>query len=145
MSCPRGNRIKISVGCVYDLLIFFLSLGLAGSCGVVRIKERVHERKIKTALPKVKTSAKSVQTTRVVCTNFSRSLYRLQLKFAEGYAQMNFSAILSIISVTQKYNYLESRGCISLKSFSLVASNQLFSIIVCSLCLFRKMCVLFIE
>jgi len=39
------------------------------------------------AFPKVKTSAKSVQTTRVVCTNFSRSLYRLQLKFAKGYAQ----------------------------------------------------------
>ena len=38
------------------------------------------------ALPILKTSAKSVQTTRVVCTNFSRSLYRLQLKFAKGYA-----------------------------------------------------------
>ena len=75
-------------------------------------KERARERKIKTALPKVKTSAKSVQTTRVVCTNFSRSLYRLQLKFAEGYAQMNFSASLFIISVTQKYNYLESVGVI---------------------------------
>ena len=35
---------------------------------------------------KVQHSAKSVQTTRVVCTNFSRSLYRLQLKFAKGYA-----------------------------------------------------------
>ena len=68
-------------------------------------KERVRERKIKTALPKVKTSAKSVQTTRVVCTNFSRSLYRLQLKFAEGYAQMNFSARVFTISVTQKCNY----------------------------------------
>ena len=74
-------------------------------------KTRVRERERKRALPKVKTSAKSVQTTRVVCTNFSRSLYRLQLKFAEGYAQMNFSASLSIISVTQKYNYLESRRC----------------------------------
>ena len=39
------------------------------------------------AFPKVKTSAKSVQTTRVVCTNFSRSLYRLQLKFEDRYAQ----------------------------------------------------------
>ena len=47
----------------------------------------IYEEKIMPALPKVKTSAKSVQTTRVVCTNFSRSLYRLQLKFAKGYAQ----------------------------------------------------------
>ncbi len=36
------------------------------------------------ALPKLKTSAKSVQTTRVVCTNFSCSLYRLQLKSPES-------------------------------------------------------------
>ncbi len=36
------------------------------------------------ALPKVKTSAKSVQTTRVVSSNFSRSLYRLQLKSPES-------------------------------------------------------------
>ena len=63
-------------------------------------KEGVRERKRKSALPKVKTSAKSVQTTRVVCTNFSRSLYRLQLKFAEGYAQMNFSASLFTSSIT---------------------------------------------
>ena len=40
--------------------------------------------KIECALPKLKTSAKSVQTTRVVCTNFSRSLYRLQLKSPES-------------------------------------------------------------
>ena len=43
----------------------------------------MNEEKTSLALPKVKTSAKSVQTTRVVCTNFSRSLYRLQLKFEE--------------------------------------------------------------
>ena len=36
------------------------------------------------ALPKLKTSAKSVQTTRVVSSNFSRSLYRLQLKSPES-------------------------------------------------------------
>jgi len=36
------------------------------------------------ALPKLKTSAKSVQTTRVVCINFSRSLYRLRLKSPES-------------------------------------------------------------
>jgi len=34
------------------------------------------------ALPKVKTSARSVQTTRVVSSNFSRSLCRLQLSAA---------------------------------------------------------------
>ena len=77
----------------------------------MRIKERVRKPKRKSALPKVKTSAKSVQTTRVVCTNFSRSLYRLQLKFAEESMQMNFSARVFTISVTQKYNYLERRGC----------------------------------
>jgi len=37
------------------------------------------------ALPKVKTSAKSVQTTRVVSSNFSRSLYRLQLKALDSF------------------------------------------------------------
>ena len=41
-------------------------------------------QKIVFALPKLKTSARSVQTTRVVCTNFSRSLYRLQLKSPES-------------------------------------------------------------
>ncbi len=40
--------------------------------------------KIMLALPKLKTTAKSVQTTRVVCTNFSCSLYRLQLKSPES-------------------------------------------------------------
>ena len=110
-----------------------MSFGLAGSCGVVRIKERVRKRKIKTALPKVKTSAKSVQTTRVVCTNFSRSLYRLQLKFAEGYAQINFSASLSTISVTQKIQLLrESVGLICTpkvrqKTFGVHISKGLFS------------------
>ena len=36
------------------------------------------------ALPTLKTSAKSVQTTRVVCTNYGWSLYRLQLKSPES-------------------------------------------------------------
>ena len=40
--------------------------------------------KMELALPKLKTTAKSVQTTRVVCTNFSCSLYRLQLKSPES-------------------------------------------------------------
>ena len=42
---------------------------------------QINERKTDNAFPILKTSAKSVQTTRVVCTNFSRSLCRLQLKF----------------------------------------------------------------
>ena len=46
-------------------------------------KIALSEKKINPAFPKLKTSAKSVQTSAVVCTNFSRSLYRLQLKFAE--------------------------------------------------------------
>ena len=40
--------------------------------------------KIVFAFPKLKTSAKSVQTTRVVCTNYGWSLYRLQLKSPES-------------------------------------------------------------
>ena len=57
--------------------------------------------KISRAFPILKTSAKSVQTTRVVCTNFSRSLYRLQLKFADRYAQAQiYVRIPSKISTT---------------------------------------------
>ena len=48
------------------------------------LKSHIHTTKSVSALPKLKTSAKSVQTTRVVCTNFSRSLYRLQLKSPES-------------------------------------------------------------
>ena len=48
--------------------------------------KNIHYRLHKTAttLPILKTTAKAVQTTRVVCTNFSRSLYRLQLKSPES-------------------------------------------------------------
>ncbi len=49
---------------------------------LTRIDYKAH--KMMLALPKLKTSAKSVQTTRVVCTNFSCSLYRLQLKSPES-------------------------------------------------------------
>ncbi len=45
-------------------------------------------QKMELALPKLKTSAKSVQTTRVVSSNFSRSLYRLQLKSPEKYVYL---------------------------------------------------------
>jgi len=42
------------------------------------------------SLPKLKTSAKSVQTTRVVCTNYGWSLYRLQLKAPESTTYLQF-------------------------------------------------------
>ena len=50
----------------------------------IRIKLGSMRKQNRFALPILKTSAKSVQTTRVVCTNFSRSLYRLQLKSPES-------------------------------------------------------------
>ena len=40
--------------------------------------------KIKHALPILKTSAKSVQTTAEVCADYTCSLYRLQLKSPES-------------------------------------------------------------
>ena len=55
------------------------------------MKEASEHRNVQTGkektqhtLPILKTSAKSVQTTRVVSSNFSRSLYRLQLKSPES-------------------------------------------------------------
>ena len=96
----RSYGAQFASGCVYPGFHFGLcphcTLGYAGvSCLkalIIRLNFDAHrnssinEEKIAPAFPKVKTSAKSVQTTRVVCTNFSRSLYRLQLKFAKGYA-----------------------------------------------------------
>ena len=41
-------------------------------------------KKIKPAFPKLKTSAKSVQTTAEVCADYTCSLYRLQLKSPES-------------------------------------------------------------
>ncbi len=45
----------------------------------IKISES-HEEKIVLAFPKLKTSAKSVQTTAEVCADYTCSLYRLQLK-----------------------------------------------------------------
>ena len=42
------------------------------------------ERKTKRTFPKLKTSAKSVQTTAEVCADYTCSLYRLQLKSPES-------------------------------------------------------------
>ena len=41
-------------------------------------------QKMMLALPKLKTSAKSVQTTAEVCADYTCSLYRLQLKSPES-------------------------------------------------------------
>ena len=41
-------------------------------------------------LPKVKTSAKSVQTTAEVCADYTCSLYRLQLKSPESTTYLQF-------------------------------------------------------
>ena len=43
-----------------------------------------YKKKTAPALPKVKTSAKSVQTTIEVCADYTCSLYRLQLKSLES-------------------------------------------------------------
>ena len=42
------------------------------------------------AFPKVKTSAKSVQTTAEVCADYTCSLYRLQLKSPESTTYLQF-------------------------------------------------------
>ena len=67
------------------------------------------------AFPKVKTSAKSVQTTRVVCTNFSRSLYRLQLKFAKGYAQgpIQVRTLTKISVPLARLLYITQANCVT--------------------------------
>ena len=59
----------------------------------VSISRNLHSKKLCYNTPKIvlmlpilKTSAKSVQTTRVVSSNFSCSLFRLQLKSPEKYS-----------------------------------------------------------
>ena len=47
-------------------------------------KIRLTALKTKIAFPKLKTSAKSVQTTAEVCADYTCSLYRLQLKSPES-------------------------------------------------------------
>ena len=50
-----------------------------------RIKiSKLHEEKTRLAFPKLKTSAKSVQTTAEVCADYTCSLYRLRLKSPES-------------------------------------------------------------
>ena len=47
-------------------------------------KSWINQGKIVSAFPKVKTTAKSVQTTAEVCADYTCSLYRLQLKSPES-------------------------------------------------------------
>ena len=47
-------------------------------------KTQAKERKTKRTFPKLKTSAKSVQTTAEVCADYTCSLCRLQLKSPES-------------------------------------------------------------
>ena len=48
------------------------------------------------ALPKLKTSAKSVQTTAEVCADYTCSLYRLQLKSPESTTYLYFVSIETV-------------------------------------------------
>ena len=53
--------------------------------------------KMELTLPKLKTSAKSVQTTRVVSSNFSRSLYRLRRGFENRKRRCTFLFVYEAI------------------------------------------------
>ena len=57
--------------------------GLVSSITLINHCE--NKAKIGCAFPKLKTSAKSVQTSAEVCADYTCSLYRLQLKFPERY------------------------------------------------------------
>ena len=63
---------------------------------------QAHVLIIISARTKVQHSAKSVQTSRVVCTNFSRSLYRLQLKFADYISQRALNTHIQELKNTQE-------------------------------------------
>ena len=60
------------------------------------------EEKIKEAFPKLKTTAKSVQTTAEVCADYTCSLYRLQLKSPEStmYLQISVRVLTEISTCT---------------------------------------------
>ena len=63
---------------------FFVQIPMGVNSAIELTHSEFSTHKDVLALPKLKTSAKSVQTTRVVSSNFSRSLYRLQLKSPES-------------------------------------------------------------
>ena len=59
------------------------------------------------ALPKLKTSAKSVQTTAEVCADYTCSLYRLQLKSPESttYLQIYVRVLTEVFTCTHRNEY----------------------------------------
>ena len=73
-----------------------------------------YEGKIFSTLPILQTSAKYVQTTRVVCTNFSCSLYRLQLKSPESttYLQIYVRVLTEISTCTHLSICVYLRKCL---------------------------------
>ena len=79
------------------------------------------------ALPKLKTSAKSVQTTAEVCADYTCSLYRLQLKSPESttYLQIYVRALIEISTRKHfsKYAYLLKRVRRTDIAFELVAEE----------------------
>ena len=56
------------------------------------------------AFPKLKTSAKSVQTSAEVCADYTCSLYRLQLKSPESTTYLQFYVRVLTKVFTCKYN-----------------------------------------
>ena len=59
------------------------------------------------ALPKVKTSAKSVQTTRVVCTNYGWSLQKVlrTYKFKYAYLRLYLCVLTEVFTRTYRNEY----------------------------------------
>ena len=77
----------------------------------VSISRNLHGKKLDYNTPKIvlmlpilKTSAKSVQTTRVVSSNFSCSLYRLQLK-----SPLSLTQQLLLVNVVRYFSLLEDK------------------------------------
>ena len=64
------------------------------------------------AFPKLKTSAKSVQTTAEVCADYTCSLYRLQLKSPEStmYLQFYVRVLTKISARTYNWNFTNTQN-----------------------------------
>ena len=63
------------------------------------VNTQAKERKTKRMFPKLKTSAKSVQTSAEVCADYTCSLYRLQLKSPESTTYLQFYVrVLTLVS-----------------------------------------------
>ena len=75
---PTGRYSCIAQGANPGLIVSTHFLSLVGAALIM------HEEKTRLAFPKLKTSAKSVQTTAEVCADYTCSLYRLQLKSPES-------------------------------------------------------------